>query len=203
MWSDIRNRKQPGQRQCLNLPHPRSLGWKGEQIICQHILVSCLNLYSPWWSSLAIITSNHCIRQIMVVKQISSQNFVLLRWPLEYFNLYYIFQPLAKRNVEQNKSGKDLNSINCRRTISTSYYVVLLNSKSNVSHPKRSSLAFLPTLAVYGQVLFTQILALVIISCGDEIGFSGKKSLPRKPSSRSSPSLNKIGRCTIRNFLFS
>ena len=31
----------------------------GAQIRCQHIFGQLLHLYSPWWPSLAIITSNH------------------------------------------------------------------------------------------------------------------------------------------------
>ena len=41
MQSDDRNRKKLGLRQAFNLPRLRSLGWMGEQIRCQHILVSC------------------------------------------------------------------------------------------------------------------------------------------------------------------
>ena len=40
MQSDDRNRKKLGLRQAFNLPRLRSLGWMGEQIRCQHILVS-------------------------------------------------------------------------------------------------------------------------------------------------------------------
>ena len=40
MQFDNFNRKYPGSKQGLNLPRPRSLGWMGEQIRRQHILVS-------------------------------------------------------------------------------------------------------------------------------------------------------------------
>ena len=56
-------------KQVLNLPCPRSLGWMGEQIRCQHILVSSFACTPPWWSSLAIITSNHCISRVYPMMQ--------------------------------------------------------------------------------------------------------------------------------------
>ena len=48
----------PGLRQCLNLPHLRSLGWIGGWT--NHVptyLGQSLHLYSQWWSNLAIFTS--------------------------------------------------------------------------------------------------------------------------------------------------
>ena len=78
MQSDDSNRKESSPMQGLNLPCPRSLGWMGGTNQAQTYLGQSLHLYSSWCSSLATITSNHCISGVW--------SFMKHYWYLNYLN---------------------------------------------------------------------------------------------------------------------